>query len=103
MFIKGQIMYNRLKNQVLNARDSQIEGEFMEKIMSGELTRPSQSDGLTAISLRPQTSDAIVQTTQDAIKRAMEKNPSIGKERESEWLIENVVSDNLEIHKIRNK
>ena len=80
LFIKGQIMYGRLKNQVLNARDSQIEADFMEKVVSGELTKPSQTDGLTAISLRPQTSDSVVQTTQDAIKRAMEKNPRIGKE-----------------------
>ncbi len=103
MFIKGQIMYNRLKNQVLNARDSQIEGDFMEKVISGELTRPQDSDGLTAISLRPQTSDVIVQTTQEAIKRAMEKNPRIGQERENERLDNCIVSDNLEIHKIRIK
>jgi len=90
MFAKGQIMYGRLKNQVLNARDSQIEGEFMEQVISGELTRPKQSDGLTAISLRPQTSNSVVQTTQDAIKRAMEKNPSIGKKREEGMLLEKV-------------
>ena len=82
LFIKGQIMYGRLKNQVLNARDSQIEADFMEKVVSGELTLPNQTDGLTAISLRPQTSDSVVQTTQDAIKRAMEKNPRIGKRKE---------------------
>jgi len=79
LFIKGQIMYGRLKNQVLNARDSQIEADFMEKVVSGELTKPSQTDGLTAISLRPQTSDSVVQTTQDAIKRAMEKNRGLGR------------------------
>jgi hypothetical protein len=76
VFIRGQLVYNRIRRQVLDMKDSRIESKYMVKAMEG--AEPSRTAGLTALAIRPNITQITLPAT-NAMQEAFKKNPELAK------------------------
>jgi len=77
VFVRGQLIYGRLKEHVLNMKDSQIESKSMVTAFKGGAT-PQETSGFTPLAIRPSGLQIPVDT-QHAISEALRKNPALAK------------------------
>ncbi len=76
IFIKGQRIYQRFKNQVLDIRDNQLENQNLAEVLEGKKT--IDEAGLNPIAIRPDYSMGGV-AVNDALLNALKKNPNLAK------------------------
>lgn len=76
LFLHGQILFSRLKTEMLDQQDSRIESKFMQQALSGK--NPSSTAGLSPLALRPLGKRVHIET-QQAIQKAFEDNPELAK------------------------
>lgn len=76
VFIRGQIIFHRVKKQILDIKDSKIETKFMAQAIKG--ADPANTAGMTIMSIRPEFSSNGVGTT-EAMGKAFVSNPSLAK------------------------
>jgi ABC-type multidrug transport system fused ATPase/permease subunit len=76
IFIKGQRIYQRFKNQVLDIRDNQLENQNLAEVLGGNKT--IDEAGLNPIAIRPDYSMGGV-AVNDALLKALKKNPKLAK------------------------
>ena len=76
LFLHGQILFARLKNEMLDQQDSRIESKFMRASLSGN--NPNSTAGLSPLALRPLGKRVHIET-QQAIQKAFEDNPELAR------------------------
>jgi len=76
LFLHGQILFARLKNEMLDQQDSRIESKFMRASLSGN--NPNSTAGLSPLALRPLGKRVHIET-QQAIQNAFEDNPELAR------------------------
>jgi len=76
IFIRGQLLYRRLKKQVLDIKDSKIESQFMGEAIKG--TDPKETAGFSTMSFRPQTTINAISTV-EAVQNVFKNNPNLEK------------------------
>jgi len=76
IFVRGQIIFHRVKKQILDIKDSKIESKFMAKAIKG--ADPNNTAGMTIMSIRPQFSSDGVGTA-EAMGNAFASNPNLAK------------------------
>lgn len=76
VFIRGQMIYNRIRNQLLDIKDNKIESKFMAEAIKG--VDPKNTAGFSTMSIRPQTTSNAVATSQ-ALTNTFKNNPELAK------------------------
>jgi len=77
VFVRGQFIYGRLKEHVLDMNDSRIESKSMVTAFKGGAT-PQETSGFTTLAIRPSGLQIPVDT-QQAIREMYEQNPALAK------------------------
>ena len=76
IFVRGQVLYSRIKKQILDIKDSQIESQFMGEAIKG--ADPKQTAGFSTMSFRPQTTINAI-STDEALQNVFKNNPELEK------------------------
>jgi hypothetical protein len=79
VFARTHLAYHRIKKQVLDVTDTQIENEYMADAMEG--SKPEETQGLTAMALRPTQTAVAPPKTSQAFKEAFKKHPHVSDEK----------------------